>query len=130
MQKAIQSFSRPKRKVKSYGAILETSGKYALVQGRYTGKWSFPKGHSNEGELPIECTLREVAEETGIDDLPDTYKYMSVGYGKYFMFNLPGCIPLIPRDTNEIMDAKWVTIEDMESMSLNSDVRQFKKYLT
>jgi len=123
---------KPKR-AKTYGAILRirVSGKekYALVQGRHTGKWSFPKGHSDEGEEPMECTLREVAEETGIDELPEPVKYIQVGYGKYFIFHLTKYVPLIPRDTIEIMDTKWVTLDEMEKMSLNADARQFRKQL-
>jgi 8-oxo-dGTP pyrophosphatase MutT (NUDIX family) len=119
-------------KQKTYGAILcikEDSGNnlYALVQGRYTGKWSFPKGHSNEGEHPFDCTLREVAEETGIDKLPQPIEYIQVGYGNYFVFNLTDTLPLIPRDTNEIMDTKWVTLEEMERMSLNADASLYRK---
>jgi len=122
-------------KQKTYGAILcikSISGNtmYALVQGRYTGKWSFPKGHSNEGECPIECTLREVGEETGIDELPDPIEYIKIGYGNYFIFNLNEIIPLIPRDTNEIMDTKWVTLDEMESMSLNADASLYRKRLS
>jgi len=121
----------------TYGAILcvrpkTISGKtrYALVQGRYTGKWSFPKGHANEGELPMECTLREVGEETGIDELPDPVEYTQVGYGKYYIFNLDEQLPLIPRDTNEIMDTKWVTLEEMEKMPLNADASLYRKQLS
>ena len=139
--KAFQSLSfrrnEPKypkiRKVKTYGAIIRTmiynKMKYALVQGRHTGKWSFPKGHSNEGEEPLDCTLREVGEETGIDKLPEPTEYIQVGYGKYFVFNIERQIPLIPRDIKEIMDTKWVTLEEMDKMSLNSDARQYRKKL-
>jgi 8-oxo-dGTP pyrophosphatase MutT (NUDIX family) len=121
-------------KQKTYGAILcikEESGitsyLYALVQGSYTGKWSFPKGHSNVGEKPLECTLREVGEETGIDKLPEASEYLQIGYGNYFVFYLSEPIKLIPRDTHEIMDTKWVTLKEMESMVLNADVSIFMK---
>ena len=121
-------------KHKTYGAILRINmitgkEKYALVRGSYTGKWSFPKGHSNEGELPIECTLREVAEETGIDELPEPLEYIQVGYGNYFIFNLDEQVPLIPRDTHEIMDTKWVTLDEMERMPLNADASLYRKQL-
>ena len=119
-------------KQKTFGAILKTRSehtKYALVQGRYTGKWSFPKGHSNEGEQPIECTLREVAEETGIDSLPEPTEYIQVGYGNYFVFSLKEQVPLIPRDTNEIMNTKWVTLDEMERMPLNADASLYRKRL-
>ena len=138
--KAFQSLSFKKQKMpkkprqsKTYGAILRirVSGKekYALLQGRHTGKWSFPKGHSNEGEEPMECTLREVSEETGIDKLPEPAEYVQVGYGKYFIFHLTKYIPLIPRDINEIMDTKWVSLDEMEKMNLNADARQYRKQL-
>ncbi len=52
-------------KSKVYGAIIrykdpiQEETYYALIQGRYTGKWSFPKGHSNKGEEPYDCVKRE-----------------------------------------------------------------------
>lgn len=121
-------------KQKTYGAILRIRDKsgielYGLVQGRYTGKWSFPKGHSNYGEEPIECMLREVWEETGIKNLPDPLEYLQIGYGNYFVFNLEEEIELIPIDKNEIIDTKWVTLEEMERMSLNADVSVYRKKL-
>jgi|688.fasta_scaffold536150_2 8-oxo-dGTP pyrophosphatase MutT (NUDIX family) len=122
-----KTFHTVRRKVKTYGAILKAGGKIALVQGRYTGKWSFPKGHSNKGEKPIECTLREVAEETGIDILPSPIEYRMVGYGRYFVFSLTEEVPLVARDTNEIINTRWVTLEEMNNMDLNSDARQYIK---
>ncbi len=132
VNKYCESPKREQIKQKTYGAILcirDESGNdmYALVQGSYTGKWSFPKGHSNEGEQPIECTLREVAEETGIDKLPEPKEYLQIGYGNYFVFYLEEPIPLIPRDTHEIMDTKWVTLEEMEYMPLNADASLYRK---
>lgn len=116
---------------KIFGGILCTysNGKkiYALVQGRYTGKWSFPKGHSNEGELPIECTKREVWEETGIENLPDPIEYLKIGYGYYYVFILPSKYALFPQDTNEIITTAWVALDDMKTMELNADVNQFMR---
>ena len=119
------------RRTPTYGAILCIKNNqeqlYALVQGRYTGKWSFPKGHSNEGEHPFECTLREVGEETGIDELPEPTEYIQVGYGHYYVFNLKEPIPLIPRDKKEIIDTKWVTLNEMANMQLNADASMYRK---
>ena len=117
-----------KRKAKTYGGILCKKGvtvdedEYVLVQGRYTGKWSFPKGHSNEGEEPLKCSLREVAEETGLDDLPEPTEYLQIGYGNYFVFNLERKTELVPRDKGEIMNTRWVRLEEMRKMLLNADV--------
>ena len=71
--------------------------------------------------------MREVAEETGIDELPEPLDYIKIGYGKYFIFSLPELIRLNPRDTHEIIDSKWATIEEMDTMNLNSDARQYIK---
>ena len=114
---------------KIYGGIIcsyeNGTKKYALVQGRYTGKWSFPKGHSNEGETPMECTKREVWEETGIESLPDPIEYLKVGYGYYYLFIVPMKFHLYPHDTNEIMKTAWVSMEEMAAMSLNADVNHY-----
>lgn len=122
---------------KTYGGIIrvkyEGGYKYGLVQGRYTGKWSFPKGHINEGETGIECTLREILEETGIEELPKAKDFMNVGYGNYFVFEMDEEVKMVARDKKEIMDTKWVTLEEMEKMLLNADVsiylREQKKLL-
>lgn len=115
----------------TYGGILcvasEEGPKYALVQGRYTEKWSFPKGHLNEGESAIECTRREITEETGLDNLPAPQNFIKIGYGGYYIYRLDQEVKLVPRDEKEIMAAKWVLLEEMESMSLNADVSLFRK---
>lgn len=117
---------------KTYGAIILAPAedgqiKYALVQGRYTGKWSFPKGHANEGEAPLACTLRELAEETGLETLPEPIEYIQVGYGNYHVFHLAHQPILTPQDTNEIMDTRWVTLEEMRALPLNADASMFSK---
>ena len=117
-------------KARIYGGILfvrrETGEKeYALVQGSYTGKWSFPKGHMDGQETPLECALREVGEETGIDVLPPPEEYLRVGYGHYYVFEMKEKVELNPRDTHEVMNTRWVTIEEMDGLSLNADVTQY-----
>jgi len=122
-----------KVRAKVYGGIIKVSHddpcqeQYAIVQGRYSGKWSFPKGHSNEGELPLECTIREIEEETGIKQLPDPTETVRFGYGFYYIFSLPVPVPLVPQDTYEIMDTMWATIDEMRPLSLNVDVSRFVK---
>jgi 8-oxo-dGTP pyrophosphatase MutT (NUDIX family) len=120
-------------KVPIYGGILHTVHEgidyYALVQGRHTGKWSFPKGHLQLGETGPECALREIAEETGMDEVDHA---RSVGtlflhYGTYYLYECSGFDPLLPRDQKEIIHAKWMTLEDMSKAPLNADVSQFRK---
>lgn len=130
------SFRKEKRlkenRGRTYGGILyyktkEGEKKYALVQGRATGKWSFPKGHSNKGEEALECAKREIAEETSVEYLPNEKFYVKMGYGNYFIFELKKEERLVARDIKEIMNTKWVTISEMEEMSVNADVSIFLK---
>jgi 8-oxo-dGTP pyrophosphatase MutT (NUDIX family) len=119
-------------KPKIYGGILSVSREdgqieYAVVQGSYTGKWSFPKGHSMEGETPLECSLREIGEETGIDELPEPVTYMKVGYGHYYVFHLKDKLPLIARDTHEVINTKWATVDELSTLEVNADVAHYVK---
>ena len=112
-----------------YGGIIccrvESEIYYALVQGRQTGKWSFPKGHANEGEEPLACALREIEEETGLTGLEGGSVCGKVGYGNYFLFVLEEKVELKAVDTKEIMTTAWVTVEQMHEMTVNADVMHF-----
>jgi 8-oxo-dGTP pyrophosphatase MutT (NUDIX family) len=116
-----------------YGGIIHTihsdpaQVRYLLVQGRYSEKWSFPKGHSYEGENPLTCARREIAEETGQDKLPDPVEYIRIGYGNYYVFVCHTMFTPAPRDTGEIMAAEWLTLTEMAHLSLNVDVNRFRK---
>lgn len=41
---------------------------YLLIRDSY-GNWGFPKGHVESGERPEDAAMREVREETGLDDV-------------------------------------------------------------
>ena len=55
----------------SCGAVLarETGSGWKTLMLRAFHHWDFPKGLRERGEEPMEAALREVQEETGIDDL-------------------------------------------------------------
>ncbi len=56
---------------KSCGAIVYRKSRdqieLLLIQNRYGGHWSFPKGHMEGEETEVQTALREVKEETGLD---------------------------------------------------------------
>ncbi len=121
-------------KSKVYGAIIRYKDKnqetyYALIQGRYTGKWSFPKGHSNKGEEPYDCVKREVYEETGIRDLPNPTAEKRIGFGYYYIFDVEIKYELKPQDKKEVMNQCWVTEKELDNLELNVDASYFKKGL-
>jgi len=125
-------------KVEVYGAIIKAtvSNKYCLVQGLATGKWSLPKGHRNiipgdppTFEDPFACVVREVGEEIGIDKLPMPLREVPLRVGYYYMFEVPFELPLNPRDTNEVGQAGWFTLQEMSLMNLNIDANLFRKQM-
>jgi 8-oxo-dGTP pyrophosphatase MutT (NUDIX family) len=44
------------------------SAHFLLIRDPY-GNWGLPKGHLEGGETPVQAAVREVAEETGLDQL-------------------------------------------------------------
>lgn len=109
-----------------YGCILKSpQNRYLLVQGKQSGKWSFPKGHPEEDESGMECAHRELMEETG---LRVSYLYDRVyclATGTYYMYSIPFECDAEPSDRDEITQCKWVDVDDMRNMSVNVDVNTF-----
>lgn len=67
----------------SCGAVVvrETSGGWRTLMLRAYRNWDFPKGIREDGESSLEAAIREIGEETGIDDLEFVWgeKYMDTG---------------------------------------------------
>lgn len=117
---------REREKAEIYGAIIKSiNNRYALVQGRKSGKWSFPKGHANPGESPFDCVVREIGEEIGVDRLPMPSTSMPLQVGYYYMFNVNEEFNLTPRDTGEIMNVGWFTKEEIAVLQVNVDLSRF-----
>jgi len=122
---SFQCYKPPHHKV--YGAVcISSTNKVLLVKGRKTGKWSFPKGHKHRKETYIECALRELLEETGITLQGNTsISSTKLSVGEYYFFEVEEEIEPNIRDTNEIMEARWVDIDDIRELSCNVDVNNF-----
>jgi 8-oxo-dGTP pyrophosphatase MutT (NUDIX family) len=109
-----------------YGAIIRSiNGYYALVQGRSTGKWSFPKGHANPEESPFDCVCREIKEEIGCIKLPMPTTSMPLQVGYYYIYDVDSEFELKPQDTNEVGAAGWFTVDEIRKMSTNVDISHF-----
>jgi bis(5'-nucleosidyl)-tetraphosphatase len=109
------------------GTICQSPARrYLLVKGRRGGKWSFPKGHREDGETNLECALRETVEETGLDLSEKTPATSYNLYaGEYFYFAMEDEPEPQPQDVGEIAEAKWVTENEMRSMRVNVDVNRY-----
>ena len=63
--------SRASREVSAGGVVYRVEGGrplFLLIRDSYRN-WGFPKGHLEKRELPEAAAVREVAEETGLNDL-------------------------------------------------------------
>ena len=111
-----------------YGIILESPRKrYLLVQGRRTGKWSFPKGHMNPEENPWECAVRELREETGVilTTMPKHERPFLLRAAKYFVVKPDSEAKLCTMDQKEVCNLRWMTLEEIAKISGNVDVSEF-----
>ena len=112
-----------------YGAIcLDMFDNVLLVKGRLSSKWSFPKGHSTCDELPIDCAIRELYEETGVRVPKEHMGYYTMKGGGYFVFHIDVSCFLNTRDTVEISDTAWWPLRCLPH-STNIDVSIFRSHL-
>lgn len=88
------------------------------------GLWNFPGGHLDENESIIKGALREAKEETGLD--VELTSILSIQRSLLdenivrIVFNAKKIGGYIHYDRNEILDCKWVTIEELEKKDLNT----------
>jgi len=110
-----------------YGTIIfSADGRILIVQGRETGKWSFPKGHKNDvKEAPLECALRETWEESGLILGNEYLEMLQLAAGRYFVYRLEDEPTLLSHDNNEIMDMRWVELDSLGGMNNNCDIRSY-----
>lgn len=118
--------------VRKAGVVLTNNhSQILLVQGRDTGKWSFPKGKIKYGESIIQCAQRECFEETGIRlTIPKgCERFMSSGH-VYFFVDYHQKIECNPIAKREIVRCKWFTPKELNglpSSEMNCCVRWFVK---
>ena len=53
----------------SAGGVVINGQKMILVVNQNGTSWSLPKGHVDLGEEPLQAAIREITEESGVDDL-------------------------------------------------------------
>jgi len=117
------------RKEHSFGIIpLRKVGKTfeVLLVKHQAGHWAFPKGHAEIHETPQETAERELFEEVGLKvdkwiltaPLEESYTFQKMDdliskAVTYFPAFVTGLLNL--REA-EISDAKWLSLEDAETL--------------
>lgn len=122
--KAFQCYKPSTERV--YGSICMTpQNRILLVRGRRSMKWSFPKGHKHSGESYLDCAVRETLEETGIYlEGVDPVSYQKLSVGEYYFFEVDEQETHI-RDTREVVEARWMTLDEIRGVYCNVDVNNF-----
>lgn len=110
------------------GCLLEKGGKFLLIQEATPsiyGLWNTPAGHVDKGESIEEAAVRETREESGFNVVIErnlgVYQTKSGHEIHVFFANIMGGELAFPRD--EILDAKWLTKEEIESLGAEDKLR-------
>jgi 8-oxo-dGTP diphosphatase len=89
--------------------------------------WGIPGGKLNIDEIPINGLAREIYEETGINLIPDFFKFLGKAlsktscdgiYGLYIYYIQIQKKPEIKINLHEHYLYKWVTLSEFESLNL------------
>ena len=110
------------------GVLYCCDGKHLLCLGENSGKWHVPKGHLQEGETPLEGSVREFTEETqislnGIPDLLDSWDSKD---GKFYLFKLEGNRKFRPRLNHEHTDWGYFDVDELPT-PMNEDLEKVIK---
>jgi 8-oxo-dGTP pyrophosphatase MutT (NUDIX family) len=114
------------------GLVLNNAGELLMIFRR--GKWDLPKGKLDEGETILECAIREVQEETGLQQIEHgeligiTYHAYFDPYLKedvikeshWFAMRVRGNQVLTPQTEEDITEIKWVAGDVLEECLRNS----------
>ncbi|KAH7127694.1 Dcp2, box A domain-containing protein [Dactylonectria macrodidyma] len=126
--KAFEEFLEYKTRIPVRGAIMlnEAMDSTVLVKGWKKGaNWSFPRGKINKDEDDLDCAIREVYEETGLDlraaGLVPTEvkpKYIEISMREqhmrlYVFRDVPMDTDFEPKTRKEISKIQWYKLSDL-----------------
>jgi bis(5'-nucleosidyl)-tetraphosphatase len=116
------------KKDQSFGIVpfyRDGNSYYVFMLKHLGGYWSFPKGHPEKGETPLETATRELKEESGLEvaevfinceALEENYTFTQkheviMKNVKYYLARVvdPKAILI---DLGEVIDGKWVEVNE------------------
>lgn len=129
--KAFEEFLQYKTRVPVRGAIMlnQDLDSVVLVKGWKKGaSWSFPRGKINKDEDDLDCAVREVYEETGLDlreaglvpnegkpiyiEIPMREQHLRL----YVFRDVPMDTVFQPRTRKEISKIEWYKLSDLPTL--------------
>lgn len=112
------------------GWVVNPKGEVLFMERR--GKWDLPKGKLDEGETLEQCAIREVQEETGLQDLTledlitvTYHTYMENGHkilkeSYWYRMQSNGKENLVPQIEEDITTVSWVSPNDLGKILSNT----------
>lgn len=106
---------------------IKEKDKFLIIQEgipKAYGLWNLPGGHLDDNESIIDGAIREAKEETGLDiELTGILSIQRSLVNENIVrivFNAKKISGTITYDKNEILDCKWITIEELKKMNINT----------
>ncbi len=106
---------------------IKEKDKFLIIQEgipKAYGLWNLPGGHLDDNESIIDGAIREAKEETGLDiELTGILSIQRSLVNENIVrivFNAKKISGNITYDKNEILDCKWITIEEFEKMNIDT----------
>ena len=128
----------PSRPLVGTGALIFKDGGLLLVKRGAQpgfGKWSIPGGLVEVGEKVQDAMMREVKEEVGFDvevvkltDVVDTITLDNNGRVQYHFVVVNFLARIVGgelKTATDILEARWVPVEEVEKCNLTSSFRAF-----
>lgn len=115
----------------SAGGVI-TNERQELLMIYRRKKWDLPKGKQDEGENLESCALREVKEETGIDQVELIKKItnsmhlypmgakMILKFTAWYLMQAPSSVTLIAQEEEQIEKVEWVKRKEISKRLENS----------
>ena len=116
------------------GCVIERDNKILMVreaQKKCYGQWNIPAGHVDEPEKITDAAIREVYEETGCKVkltgvLPICYSEEDGQTMVHIRFTADILEEDIKFDPEEILEVKWIDIEEIKNMT-TQELRAYDK---
>lgn len=104
------------------GVLIQKDNKFLLVQEGAVdirGTWSFPGGKVDEGESFEQAAVRETKEETGLDvRILKKIGIFETARRAQHLFKAEIVSGEINFPKDELMDCRWVAVEELENQKL------------
>ncbi|MEM2321289.1 MAG: NUDIX hydrolase [Candidatus Bathyarchaeia archaeon] len=128
----------PRAPLVGVGAVVHANGRFLLIRRANEpgkGLWSIPGGLVEVGESIRDAVKREVEEETGVKvevghliDVLENIIFDEKGRVKFHYILIDFEAKPLTKDmevlpSQEVLEARWFTIEEMKSLSITKTTR-------